>query len=79
VFGVIQGVEFEELFTFDERQDCLVEAGMSANKAGDVSGFRATWVPRQAACARAEESSPSRWRFRPPNPLTFRFRVEPSG
>ena len=26
-----------------------------------------------------ERSSPSRWRFRPPNPLTFRFRVEPSG
>ena len=26
-----------------------------------------------------ERSSPSRWRFRPPNPLTFRFRVEPPG
>jgi catechol 2,3-dioxygenase-like lactoylglutathione lyase family enzyme len=25
------------------------------------------------------KDSPSRWRFRPPSPLTVRFRVEPSG
>ena len=35
----IQGVEYEELFTLDEENDCLVEAGESANWAGDVSGF----------------------------------------
>jgi 3-mercaptopropionate dioxygenase len=39
VFGVIQGVEHEELFTLDERGECLVEAGESANLTGEVSGF----------------------------------------
>ena len=39
VFGVIQGVEYEELFTLDEANNCLIEAGKSANWAGDVSGF----------------------------------------
>jgi predicted metal-dependent enzyme (double-stranded beta helix superfamily) len=39
VFGVIQGVEYEELFTLDEENGCLVEAGKTANWAGDVSGF----------------------------------------
>jgi len=39
VFGVIQGVEYEELFTLDEESGCLVEAGTSANRTGDVSGF----------------------------------------
>jgi hypothetical protein len=28
---------------------------------------------------RQEKGSPSRWRFCPLSPLTFRFRVEPSG
>ena len=39
VFGVIQGTEYEELFTLDEERECLVEAGSSANTIGDVSGF----------------------------------------
>jgi predicted metal-dependent enzyme (double-stranded beta helix superfamily) len=39
VFGVVQGVEHEELFTLDEANDWLVEAGTSTNRAGDVSGF----------------------------------------
>jgi predicted metal-dependent enzyme (double-stranded beta helix superfamily) len=39
VFGVVQGVEHEELFTLDEAEGCLVEAGTSTNEAGDVSGF----------------------------------------
>jgi predicted metal-dependent enzyme (double-stranded beta helix superfamily) len=39
VFGVIQGTEYEELFTLDEEGECLVEAGSSANGVGDVSGF----------------------------------------
>jgi predicted metal-dependent enzyme (double-stranded beta helix superfamily) len=39
VFGVIQGVEHEELFTLDENQEVLVEAGSSTNEAGDVTGF----------------------------------------
>ena len=39
VFGVIQGVEHEELFRLDEEQDVLVEAGTNDNEAGDVSGF----------------------------------------
>jgi predicted metal-dependent enzyme (double-stranded beta helix superfamily) len=38
-FGVIQGVEFEELFTLGERSECLIEAGTAANGTGDVSGF----------------------------------------
>lgn len=39
VFGVIQGLEYEELFTLDEERGCLVEAGTSVNEAGEVSGF----------------------------------------
>jgi hypothetical protein len=29
----------EELFVLDEGYECLVEAGSSANRTGDVSGF----------------------------------------
>ena len=39
VFGVIQGVEHEELYLLDEELDCLVEAGSQTNETGDVSGF----------------------------------------
>jgi 3-mercaptopropionate dioxygenase len=39
VFGVIQGVEYEELFALDEERGSLVPAGTSLNRAGDVSGF----------------------------------------
>ena len=39
VFGVIQGMEYEELFVLDEANECLVESGNSANRTGDVSGF----------------------------------------
>jgi 3-mercaptopropionate dioxygenase len=39
VFGVVQGVEHEELFTLDEKRGCLVEAGTSTNRAGEVNGF----------------------------------------
>jgi predicted metal-dependent enzyme (double-stranded beta helix superfamily) len=39
VFGVIEGVEYEELFTLDESRGCLVEAGTSVNGTGEVSGF----------------------------------------
>jgi predicted metal-dependent enzyme (double-stranded beta helix superfamily) len=39
VFGIVQGIEREELFRLDEEQDVLVEAGTSTNGAGDVSGF----------------------------------------
>jgi predicted metal-dependent enzyme (double-stranded beta helix superfamily) len=39
VFGVIQGVEYEELYTLDEDRGCLVETGAAANLTGEVSGF----------------------------------------
>jgi predicted metal-dependent enzyme (double-stranded beta helix superfamily) len=39
VFGVIQGMECEELFELDEQRSCLVEAGYRVNRTGDVSGF----------------------------------------
>ena len=39
VFGVIQGMEYEELFTLNREGECLVEAGYSVNRTGDVSGF----------------------------------------
>jgi predicted metal-dependent enzyme (double-stranded beta helix superfamily) len=39
VFGVVQGIEHEELFRLDEERDCLVEAGTKDNETGDVSGF----------------------------------------
>jgi len=39
VFGVVQGVEYEELFALDESNACLVPSGSATNGAGDVSGF----------------------------------------
>jgi 3-mercaptopropionate dioxygenase len=39
VFGVVQGVEHEELFALDEEHDLLVAAGTRTNQAGEVSGF----------------------------------------
>jgi 3-mercaptopropionate dioxygenase len=39
VFGVIQGMESEELFELDEEGSSLVEAGHRVNRTGDVSGF----------------------------------------
>ena len=39
VFGVIQGVEYEELFTLDGANECLIEAGTNSNDTGDISGF----------------------------------------
>jgi 3-mercaptopropionate dioxygenase len=39
VFGVIQGMECEELYELDEQRSCLVEAGYRVNRTGDVSGF----------------------------------------
>ena len=39
VFGVIQGIEHEELFVLDEERECLVEAGTSTNGTGEVSGL----------------------------------------
>jgi predicted metal-dependent enzyme (double-stranded beta helix superfamily) len=39
VFGVIQGIEYEELFVLDEANDCLVNSGSNVNRTGDVSGF----------------------------------------
>ena len=39
VFGIIQGMEHEELLTLDEERGCLVKAGTSTNAADDVSWF----------------------------------------
>jgi 3-mercaptopropionate dioxygenase len=39
VFGVLQGVEYEELFTLDETRGDLVPSGETASRQGDVSGF----------------------------------------
>jgi predicted metal-dependent enzyme (double-stranded beta helix superfamily) len=39
VFGVIQGIEYEEQFTLDGERGCLLEAGNSVNEVGDVNGF----------------------------------------
>jgi predicted metal-dependent enzyme (double-stranded beta helix superfamily) len=39
VFGVLQGIEYEEVFTLDEGGDHLIEAGDNSNGTGEVSGF----------------------------------------
>jgi 3-mercaptopropionate dioxygenase len=39
VFGVIQGMECEELFELDQGRRCLVESGHRVNRTGEVSGF----------------------------------------
>jgi predicted metal-dependent enzyme (double-stranded beta helix superfamily) len=39
VFGVLQGVEYEEVFTLDEKGERLVPAGDNSNATGEVSGF----------------------------------------
>ena len=39
VFGVLQGIEYEEVFALDEGGDHLIEAGDNSNGTGEVSGF----------------------------------------
>jgi 3-mercaptopropionate dioxygenase len=39
VFGVLQGVEYEELFRLDEHGASLVPAGTNENRTGEVSAF----------------------------------------
>ena len=39
MFGVIEGVEYEELFRLDDERGCLVAAGSNASPTGEVSGF----------------------------------------
>jgi predicted metal-dependent enzyme (double-stranded beta helix superfamily) len=39
VFGVIQGVEYEELFIHNKQDSCLVRKGSNINVTGEVSGF----------------------------------------
>ncbi|MFD0688055.1 cysteine dioxygenase family protein [Actinomadura fibrosa] len=39
VFGVLAGVEHEDLYTLSEDGTALIEAGTTANATGDVSGF----------------------------------------
>ncbi|MGH2777001.1 MAG: cysteine dioxygenase [Actinomycetota bacterium] len=39
VFGVLQGVEYEEVFTLDKTEEFLVESGSNSNGTGDVNGF----------------------------------------
>jgi predicted metal-dependent enzyme (double-stranded beta helix superfamily) len=38
-FGVMQGVEYDEVFALDEESGCLIAAGANVNRTGDVSGF----------------------------------------
>jgi predicted metal-dependent enzyme (double-stranded beta helix superfamily) len=39
VFGVLAGVEYEDLYTLSEDGTTLIEAGNNPNLTGDVSGF----------------------------------------
>jgi predicted metal-dependent enzyme (double-stranded beta helix superfamily) len=39
VFGVVQGIEYEELYALDPDGTCLVEVGRNENRPGEVSGF----------------------------------------
>jgi predicted metal-dependent enzyme (double-stranded beta helix superfamily) len=39
VFGVVEGIEHEELFRLEQDGECLVQAGSRTNEPGDVSGF----------------------------------------
>jgi 3-mercaptopropionate dioxygenase len=39
VFGVVQGAEYEELFTLSRDEKSLVPAGENVNGVGEVSGF----------------------------------------
>jgi len=39
VFGVLQGIEYEEIFTLDQGGDHLIEAGDNSNGTGEISGF----------------------------------------
>ena len=41
--------------------------------------FRRATLPSSRLVGDKQKSSPSRWRFRPPDPMTFRFRVRPPG
>lgn len=39
VFGVVQGIEYEELYALDGNGTCLAEVGRNQNGPGEVSGF----------------------------------------
>lgn len=39
VFGVVQGIEYEELYALDPDGTCLAEVGINENRPGEVSGF----------------------------------------
>jgi predicted metal-dependent enzyme (double-stranded beta helix superfamily) len=39
VFGVVQGIEYEELYALDATGSCLADVGRNENRPGDVSGF----------------------------------------
>jgi 3-mercaptopropionate dioxygenase len=39
VFGVLQGIEYEELFALDADGTCLTDVGRNQNRPGEVSGF----------------------------------------
>jgi 3-mercaptopropionate dioxygenase len=39
VFGVVQGIEYEELYALSADGSCLRELGRSQNNCGEVSGF----------------------------------------
>jgi predicted metal-dependent enzyme (double-stranded beta helix superfamily) len=39
VFGVVQGIEYEELYALDPDGTCLAEVGINENRPDEVSGF----------------------------------------
>jgi predicted metal-dependent enzyme (double-stranded beta helix superfamily) len=39
VFGVVAGIEYEELYALDPECTCLTEVGRNQNRPGEVSGF----------------------------------------
>ena len=39
VFGILAGVEYEDLYTLSEDGTALIEAGSNPNQAGEVTGF----------------------------------------
>jgi len=39
VFGVVQGIEYEELYSLSPDGTCLVEVGRNQSRPGEVSGF----------------------------------------
>ena len=76
---VSNGLQLVEVTTEKEEEDERPDEGLDAAvDAGRTEVHRQPTLVETGPSRARSKNSPSRWRFRPLSPLTFRFRVRPS-